>query len=63
MAYVKASARPAQKDAATTIFEAQAYMGIPFRMVQSDNGAEFQTHYKLHYLHIARKLYQICSRI
>ena len=35
-----------QKDAATTIFEAQAYMGIPFRMVQSDNGSEFQTHFQ-----------------
>lgn len=46
MAYAKASARLAQKDAATTIFEAQAYMGIPFRMVQSDNGAEFQTHFQ-----------------
>ena len=44
----------AQKDAATTIFEAQAYMGIPFRMVQSDNGSEFQTHFqgRLHHSNI-----------
>ena len=46
MAYAEASARLAQKDAAATIFEAQAYTGIPFRMVQSDNGAEFQRYFQ-----------------
>ena len=59
MAYAKASARLAQKDAATTIFEAQAYMGIPFRMVQSNNGVAFhQTHFQgiLHRNCISRSL-------
>lgn len=46
MAYVKIADKLSEKNAAITIFEAQAYMGFPFKMVQSDNGAEFQTHFQ-----------------
>lgn len=42
MAYAKISPYLTEKGAAETIFEAQQFMGFEFKMVQSDNGAEFQ---------------------
>ena len=42
MAYAKISPNLSEKGAAETIFEAQEYMQFSFKMVQSDNGAEFQ---------------------
>lgn len=46
MAYVKASPNLTEKGAAETIFEAQNFMSFPFKMVQSDNGAEFQKRFQ-----------------
>lgn len=46
MAYAKISPNLSEKGAAETIFEAQRFMGFSFKMVQSDNGAEFQTHFQ-----------------
>ena len=46
MAYARISSNLTEKGAAKTIFEAQRFMGFPFKMVQSDNGAEFQTHFQ-----------------
>ena len=46
MAYAKVSCNLREKDAATAIFEAENYMDIKFKMVQSDNGAEFQNHFQ-----------------
>lgn len=46
MAYAKISPNLSEKDAAETIFEAQEFMQFPFKMVQSDNGAEFQNHFQ-----------------
>ena len=46
MAYAKAPCNLREKDAATAIFEAENYMDIKFKMVQSDNGAEFQNHFQ-----------------
>ena len=46
MAYVKASPNLTEKGAAETIFEAQNFMNFPFKMVQSDNGAEFQRRFQ-----------------
>ena len=46
MAYAKISPNLSEKGAAETIFEAQEYMQFPFKMVQSDNGAEFQNHFQ-----------------
>ena len=46
MAYANVSCNLREKDAATAIFEAENYMDIKFKMVQSDNGAEFQNHFQ-----------------
>ena len=46
MAYAKISPNLSEKGAAETIFEAQEYMQFSFKMVQSDNGAEFQNHFQ-----------------
>ena len=46
MAYAKISPNLSEKGAAETIFEAQEFMNFPFKMVQSDNGAEFQNHFQ-----------------
>lgn len=46
MAYAKISKNLTEKGAAETIFEAQKFMGFHFRMVQSDNGAEFQRRFQ-----------------
>lgn len=46
MAYARISPNLTEKGAAETIFEAQRFMGFSFKMVQSDNGAEFQTHFQ-----------------
>lgn len=46
MAYAKISPKLSEKGAAETILEAQEFMGFSFKMVQSDNGAEFQTHFQ-----------------
>ena len=46
MAYAKISPNLSEKGAAETIFEAQEFMKFPFKMVQSDNGAEFQKHFQ-----------------
>ena len=46
MAYAKISPILSEKGAAETIFEAQEFMNFPFKMVQSDNGAEFQNHFQ-----------------
>ena len=46
MAYAKISPNLTEKGAAEAIFEAQKFMGFSFKMVQSDNGAEFQTHFQ-----------------
>ena len=46
MAYAKISPNLSEKGAAETIFEAQEFMSFPFKMVQSDNGAEFQNHFQ-----------------
>ena len=46
MAYAKISPNLSEKGAAETIFEAQEFMKFPFKMVQSDNGAEFQNHFQ-----------------
>lgn len=46
MAYAKISPNLSEKGAAETIFEAQEFMNFPFKMVQSDNGAEFQNHFR-----------------
>ena len=46
MAYAKISPKLSEKGAAETIFEAQEFMRFPFKMVQSDNGAEFQNHFQ-----------------
>ena len=46
MAYAKISTNLSEKSAAETIFEAQEFMKFPFRMVQSDNGAEFQRRFQ-----------------
>ena len=46
MAYAKISPNLSEKGAAETIFEAQEFMQFPFKMVQSDNGAEFQYHFQ-----------------
>ena len=46
MAYAKISPKLSEKGAAETIFEAQKFMSFPFKMVQSDNGAEFQNHFQ-----------------
>ena len=46
MAYAKISPNLSEKGAAETIFEAQKFMNFPFKMVQSDNGAEFQNHFQ-----------------
>ena len=42
MAYAKVSPNLSEKGAAETIFVAQDFMKFSFKMVQSDNGAEFQ---------------------
>lgn len=46
MAYAKIADKIGEKWATAAIFEAQEYMGFPFKMVQSDNGLEFQTHFQ-----------------
>ena len=46
MAYAKIFPNLSEKGAAETIFEAQKFMSFPFKMVQSDNGAEFQNHFQ-----------------
>ena len=46
MAYAKISPNLSEKGATETIFEAQEFMDFPFKMVQSDNGAEFQNHFQ-----------------
>ena len=46
MAYARISPNLSEKGAAETIFEAQRFMGFSFKMVQSDNGAEFQRHFQ-----------------
>ena len=46
MAYAKISPNLSEKGAAETIFEAQKFMSFPFKVVQSDNGAEFQNHFQ-----------------
>ncbi|MDO5451974.1 MAG: DDE-type integrase/transposase/recombinase [Candidatus Saccharibacteria bacterium] len=46
MAYAKISPKLSEKGATETILEAQEFMGFSFKMVQSDNGAEFQTHFQ-----------------
>lgn len=46
MAYAKIAPNLTEKGAAETILEAQRFMGFSFKMVQSDNGAEFQTHFQ-----------------
>lgn len=46
MSYAKISDKIGEKWATETIFEAQKYMGFTFKMVQSDNGLEFQTHFQ-----------------
>ena len=46
MAYAKISPRLSEKGAAETVLEAQEFMNFPFKMVQSDNGAEFQNHFQ-----------------
>ena len=46
MAYAKIFPNLSEKGAAETIFEAQEFMNFPFKMVQSDNGAEFQNHFQ-----------------
>lgn len=46
MAYAKISPKLSEKGAVETIFEAQEFMSFPFKMVQSDNGAEFQKHFQ-----------------
>ena len=46
MAYAKISPNLTEKGAAETIFEAQQFMGFEFKMVQSDNGAEFQRRFQ-----------------
>ena len=46
MAYAKISPNLSEKGAAEAIFEAQEFMNFPFKMVQSDNGAEFQNHFQ-----------------
>lgn len=46
MAYAKASPSLSEKNAAETIFEAERFMNFSFRMVQSDNGAEFQKRFQ-----------------
>lgn len=46
MEYAKISPNLSEKGATETIFEAQEFMSFPFKMVQSDNGAEFQKHFQ-----------------
>ena len=46
MAYARISPDLTEKGATETILEAQKFMGFSFKMVQSDNGAEFQTHFQ-----------------
>ena len=46
MAYARISPNLTEKGATETILEAQKFMGFSFKMVQSDNGAEFQTHFQ-----------------
>ena len=46
MAYARISPNLTEKGATKTILEAQKFMGFSFKMVQSDNGAEFQTHFQ-----------------
>ena len=46
MAYAKISPNLTEKGAAEAIFEAQEFMNFPFKMVQSDNGAEFQRRFQ-----------------
>ena len=46
MAYAKISPNLSEKGAAETVFEAQEFMRFSFKMVQSDNGAEFQNHFQ-----------------
>ena len=46
MAHARISPKLTEKGAAETIFEAQRLMGFSFKMVQSDNGPEFQTHFQ-----------------
>ena len=46
MAYARISSNLTEKGAAETIFEAQKFMGFSFKMVQSDNGAEFQRRFQ-----------------
>ena len=46
MAYARISPNLTEKGAAETIFQAQEFMGFSFKMVQSDNGAEFQRRFQ-----------------
>ena len=46
MAYAKIAPNLTEKGAVETIFEAQKFMGFSFKMVQSDNGAEFQRRFQ-----------------
>lgn len=46
MAYAKISPNLTEKGAAETIFEAQQFMHFSFKMVQSDNGAEFRKRFQ-----------------
>lgn len=46
MAYAKISPTLTEKAAAETIFEAQSFMNFSFKLVQSDNGAEFQKRFQ-----------------
>ncbi len=46
MAYAKVSPKLSEQGAIETIFAAQEFMSFSFKMVQSDNGAEFQKRFQ-----------------
>ena len=46
MSYSKVTSHLSQNGALKTVLEAQDYMQFPFKMVQSDNGAEFQRYFQ-----------------
>lgn len=46
MTYAKVSPKLSEQGAIETIFAAQEFMGFSFKMVQSDNGAEFQKRFQ-----------------
>ena len=46
MSYAKVFPRLSEEASITTILEAQAYMGFKYKMVQADNGPEFNKKFK-----------------